>query len=424
MIVFLTICYCVLLWILVKTKILKPTLMVKLSPALWVLLLLIGLFIPMMFWAPSGNIIVTQRITRITPQVSGRVIKIHVQPNEQVKKGAPLVTIDPTPYQDKVDALKAQLAAAKQDVPELKAAFGAASSTVAQAKAQRDVLGASLEAATSAVVQAKAQRDLAQTNLAIINQTRQLDVAAVSQLKYDQATQTFAEAEATVKTAQANEQNARAAYEIEAPATIQTALANEEKARLAYQSEIGGVNTTVVQLQAELAKAEWDLSETTIYAPTDGYVTDFTLTEGSAIAVAAGNAMINFLSDGEPAYIVAAIEEKNLRYVQPGQPAEMVLPLYPGKTLTGKVEEVVWVTGEGQIMPQAQIPTVASRVRTGGEFAVKIRPDPEWSTFRLPVGAGGEAAIYTDRGKPTHVIRQVMLRMTAWLNYLWQMPGQ
>ena len=258
----------------------------------------------------------------------------------------------------------------------------------------------------------------------MINQVRQNDVAAVSQLKYEQATQTLAEAEATVKTAQANEQKARAAYEIEAPATIQTALANEEKARLAYQSEIGGVNTTVAQLQAELAKAEWDLSETTIYAPTDGYVTDFVLTEGSANAVAAGNAMINFLSDGEPAYIVAAIQEKNLRYIQPGQSAEMVLPLYPGKTLKGKVEEVVWVTGEGQIMPQAQIPTVASRVKTGGEFAVKIRPDPEWSTYRLPVGAGGEAAIYTDRGKPTHVIRQVMLRMTSWLNYVWQMPGQ
>src|SRR5262249_1825455 len=157
-----------------------------------------------------------------------------------------------------------------------------------------------------------------------------------------------AEAKATVKVALANEQVAKTNYEDVSVAAINTAVANEAKARAAYQSEINGVNTKVAQVTAELDKAKYNLSQTTVYAPADGYVTDLELTEGSAIARLAGNAMINFIPDDEPAYVIAAIQEKNLRYVQPGQTAEVVLPLYPGETLTGKVLEVVWITGEGQ----------------------------------------------------------------------------
>jgi hypothetical protein len=70
------------------------------------------------------------------------------------------------------------------------------------------------------------------------------------------------------------------------------------------------------------------------------------------------------------------------------------------------------------------IPMVASRVKTGGAFAVQIALDPEWSGYRQPMGAGGSAAIDTDRGKPTHRIRKVMMRMDTWLNNVVQMPGE
>lgn len=36
----------------------------------------------------------------------------------------------------------------------------------------------------------------------------------------------------------------------------------------------------------------------------------------------------------------------------------------------------------------------------------------------LPGGAFGTGAIYTDSVKITHIIRKVMIRMTAWLNYI------
>jgi multidrug resistance efflux pump len=424
MIVFLTLCYCAVVFLLVKIRVLKPTRLVMLSPIAWLLLLFVGLFVPMMFWAPSGNIIITKRVTQMTPRVSGRIIKIHAEPNVMIKAGAPLFTVDPQPYQDKVNALKAQLAAAKQNVLELKASLEASTAAVGQAKAQRDALKAALDAAADAVTQAKAQRELAATSNAINIADNQQAPGAVSKLQLQKSAQGLIQAEAGVKLALANEQNARVQYESVSTANILAAIANETKARVAYTSEINGVNTTVAQVTAQLAEAEYNLSQTTVYAPTDGFVTDLMITEGSAVSILAANAMLNFVSEDQPAMIIAAIEEKNLRYVKPGQAAEVVLPLYPGQTMSGKVVQVIWATGEGQVLAQGGIPKVAARVQTGGKFAVHIQLDPEWSEYQQPIGAGGIAAVYTDRGQPTHIIRKVMLRMTAWTNYVFQMPGQ
>ena len=36
----------------------------------------------------------------------------------------------------------------------------------------------------------------------------------------------------------------------------------------------------------------------------------------------------------------------------------------------------------------------------------------------LPGGSVGSAAIYTDSVRATHIIRKVMIRMEAWVNYL------
>ena len=55
-------------------------------------------------------------------------------------------------------------------------------------------------------------------------------------------------------------------------AQLNVAKAAQQSAKLALDSEIGGVNTTVAQMQAQLENAVWELSQTTIRAPADGYV--------------------------------------------------------------------------------------------------------------------------------------------------------
>ena len=44
--------------------------------------------------------------------------------------------------------------------------------------------------------------------------------------------------------------------------------------------------------------------------------------------------------------------------------------------------------------------------------------DAELNLAAIPGGAAGTAAIYTESVEATHVIRKVMVRMEAWMNYL------
>ncbi|VTM41674.1 auxiliary transport protein, MFP family [Klebsiella quasipneumoniae] len=57
------------------------------------------------------------RTVPIVSQVRGRVQSVPVRPNQRLHKGDVLFTLDPTPFQAKVDDLQAQIKAASQDAP-------------------------------------------------------------------------------------------------------------------------------------------------------------------------------------------------------------------------------------------------------------------------------------------------------------------
>src|SRR5207248_2817956 len=64
------------------------------------------------------------------------------------------------------------------------------------------------------------------------------------------------------------------------PNQLQAAKASQLSAKLAMDSEIGGINTAVAQTRAQLEHAKWELDQTTIRAPGDGYVTVLALAVG------------------------------------------------------------------------------------------------------------------------------------------------
>ena len=109
MIVVLLNVYLALLFILVKLKIVPFNLFWKISPAIVLLLLLVGLFIPMNWGAPQGDVLVGRQSVQIVPNVAGEVIDVPVEANVPLKAGDTLFRIDPVPFKASVDALEAQL---------------------------------------------------------------------------------------------------------------------------------------------------------------------------------------------------------------------------------------------------------------------------------------------------------------------------
>ena len=52
----------------------------------------------------------------MAPEVSGRIVALHVTNNQRVKRGEPLVDIDPEPFELRVRQARAQVAALKAQI--------------------------------------------------------------------------------------------------------------------------------------------------------------------------------------------------------------------------------------------------------------------------------------------------------------------
>jgi hypothetical protein len=88
----------------------------------------------------------------------------------------------------------------------------------------------------------------------------------------------------------------------------------------------------------------------------------------------------------------------------------------PGQILTGKVEAVLQAISTGQIPASGLAATpISTQVPP---FIVRVAIDDKQLAKRLPAGAIGQAAIFTNRANVTHFIRQIILRQVAVLNYV------
>src|ERR1700722_12448626 len=203
---------------------------------------LIGAFILAVFVAmfnyltPSGNFVIVSRVVEVSPNVSGQVTAIPVHPNVPVKAGAVLFQIERAPYEYKVRQLQAALAEARQKVEQL--------------KSNVDLAGADAQAVASQLAYATKKRD-AEVQLVQANSPAKLTAeAAIAQVDMYAA-------------------------------QLVAARARETSAKLALGSVVDGENTSVAQIGAQLDPAEWELHQTTIHAPSDGYVASMSLAIGS-----------------------------------------------------------------------------------------------------------------------------------------------
>lgn len=323
---------------------------------------------------------VIQRTIQLTPRLPEPtlVTAVMVEPNVPVKRGAPLFQFDRRPYEYKVRQLEAQLAKAKQDVLVLKA-----------------------DTAINAQKIAKFKADLAYSKY-------QLQLSS-------QLAKSGAGPEEDVQ-----KWNAQVAAN---EASIKEAQAEEVRARLRYTSDIGGVNTTVAAIQAELDQARYYLDNTLMVAPEDGYIMNLQVRPGMVAGDVRFGAIASFIADADR-YLLANYFQENLKYVKPGQTVEVALDLYPGQIWPGKVAAIWQGSGAGQMMPSGTLPSfnyVPSETPQG-QFVVAITLD-DADQAKFPIGTQGRAAIYTNPDSAFVVLRKIAIRSYTWYNWLYPFSG-
>ena len=177
----------------------------------------------------------------------------------------------------------------------------------------------------------------------------------------------------------------------------------------------------IASFEAQLDNARWQLEQTKVRAPSDGYVINRQIRPGTRVTTLPATAPMTFVST-EGTQIVASMSQSAVRYVQPDDTVEVVFSGLPGKVYPGKVIAIAKATGEAQLAPSGLIPSFTGQPIVGRR-ALRIELDDKSVVSEMGQGAQTFVAVYTQRGKPFHVITRVVVRMQAWLGFLTNPAG-
>lgn len=201
-----------------------------------------------------------------------------------------------------------------------------------------------------------------------------------------------------------------------AEAGLTTAQAQAEQARLAANSLIDGVDTNVAQLEAELARSEFELEQSVYKAPTDGYATQVFLSPGMMAVSLPLRPVMTFVHTDRHVF-AASFDQVALQRVSEGDQAEISFAAVPGKVFSGRVLEVLQFIAEGQLEPSGELLSPKAPFGSGRVIAT-IEVTDDVSDYSLPGGATADVAIYTAHWSELAIIRKILLRIRAWENFL------
>ncbi len=315
-------------------------------------------------------------VVPIAPQVAGEILSVDVRTNQVVKKGDLLARIDPERYQLAVASAEAQLALTQQNLK-------VSSSAV-------DAAAASLEAAKAGLVK-DTQNEVRLRRIAA-------DVpGAVSQRSLDSALTSRLEGEAQVAGARANLQKA-----------IEALGPRDEK------------NPQLLAARAALDKAKLDLQYTRIVAPNDGLVTDLRVDVGNFAAT--GQPLMTFVAI-QQIWVEANLTENNLGRIKSGDAVDLVLDIWPSKTLRGRVRNITYgVTGAESTSKPGALPTVQNQrdwLRNAQRFPVLIDfEDPaEAAQLGARVGSQVNVLVYTGERPILNTMGRVLMWLSSVMSY-------
>jgi len=350
--------------------------------------------------APStSDVRVIKYVVQVIPQVKGRVIEVPVEPNRLVKKGELLFRIDPTQYQNDLSAAKAKLAADE-------ATLAQAAANVADASAGARQLQEQLKSASGQVGALQPRLDLARLR---VRQNKELVASgAGDRFALEQAEANAIELEGQIATAKANE--AQVAQKL-------SGQVNGEQASVAAaRAQLATAKAQVDASRAGLANAQWNLDQTSVYAPANGYAINVQLRPGSFVTAFPVAPAMSFVE--ETYQVIALYQQNELTMVEPGNEAEISLIMYPGRVIKAKVDSIIWAQGQGQVTQSGTLPQTGVFPQAPGRFPVKLEVAEKDRELFLAAGAVGDGAIYTEHVAAIHIIRKVILRVGSITNYL------
>ncbi|MHC8286498.1 HlyD family secretion protein [Pseudomonas sp. XS1P51] len=314
----------------------------------------------------------------VASEVAGRVTRVNVRNNQDVKAGDVLFEVDPQTYQIAVDRARADLESTRRQI-------GASTAGIASAQAN-------LRAAQANELKARQDNQRLEGLYREDPGTISVRLLEVSRANREQAVSQVAAARAEVQRAREQEGG------------------SEED------------NALLRSAATALSKAELDQTNTQIRARSAGLITDLRTDVGQFAA--AGTPVMTLIAIHD-VWISADMTENNLGLVKPDTPVAIVLDALPGEVFAGRVRSVGYGISVGQTPAPGTLPSVQNSrdwLRPAQRFPVIIEfSEDSMSTLRdsRAIRAGGQAEVmaFPTQGNPLNPLGRLFLGLMSWLSY-------
>ncbi|WP_033136097.1 HlyD family secretion protein [Aeromonas finlandensis] len=311
----------------------------------------------------------TRAVTKLAPQVNGKVIEVAVHNNQRVKKGDLLFTLDPVPFELEVEQARLALAQAEQQNHELDAALTAAAADI----------NAKETLASQKRREAERTNALFQRHMASLQQKDEADSALHS-------------AQANLHASQAK-------------------LAQLKAGR----GVMGDDNLLLRQARNKLAQAELALTYSQVHADQDGIITNLQLKPGSIAST--GSPLLALVS--EQVDVIADFREKSLRHVGENTQALIAFDGEPGKLYSARVSSLDAGVSAGQFDANGRLATPVESDRWVRD-AQRMRVHLELETVpdHLPAGARATVQLLPDNAL-TAMLARAQIHLLSLLHYVY-----
>ncbi|MGH9831887.1 MAG: efflux RND transporter periplasmic adaptor subunit [Blastocatellia bacterium] len=312
----------------------------------------------------------------LTSEVTGRVTDVFVKEGDVVKKGKPLLRVDPTQLANSTAMQEAALRAAQADVQSQNAALTTAENAINTARAALLTSQADLERAV-------VERNNAEIELK--RATNLLESGITARSNYDTAKMRFDSAAASVNAAKARVEQSQL--------QIKDAEIRVNQAKTAIDAS----QARVAQQQASLAQQSDQLRKTTQYATIEGVI-------GGPIVQVGTYALSNFsstplmlIADMSVINVEVNVDETDIANVAKDQKAKVKVDALGETEVEGQVVEIAQTAKTRSGATIAQTATSGSQEAKDFKVTIRLVNLSDEVRDRLRPGMSATAVVSTDR---------------------------
>ena len=349
--------------------------------ALTVLVLFMNIVAP-----SSHDVRAMNYVVPIVPRVSGQVTEVPIEPNRPIKKGDVLFKMDPVPFD---------------------AAVKAAESTLTQNK---------VKLITAEATERRMQDQLKNATAKKEALTPRIDLAKKRVAQFTELATTGAGKRADLEQSQSDLGNLESEFLAADATESQVKQKLDAKTAEGEIDEVAQAKAMIAKSEADVVSAKYDLEGCVHLAPANGRVTNLALQPGVRATQFATMPVMSFIQEDDP-WVLAYFYQNELRYVEPGNEAEIFLKTYPDRIIKCKVDSILWATAQGQMPISGNLPNTQPIAAPEQRIAVRLLVDEGDRELFLAAGARGHGAIYTEHGKMIHIIRKVFVRVSSKMDW-------